>query len=1177
MKFSPAQNNAIYTHGASLLVSAAAGSGKTAVLVERVIQKVLAGGDVSRLWIMTFTDAAASEMRQKIERAIEQQLEADPANEHLQQQMLMISAANISTVHSVCKRIIEQNFHILGLDPGAVIGEESVLEILFERLLEDFVEELYIRAQTDEDVHALIEFFSGGRNDNKLFEVLRRAYELYEDQPFPKTVFEDGADVFSSFAGDLLYQTVLSKITEALEQYAANLDAPELLELAQTKLWQAMAEEREMLHLAYDALLKRDFDKTGEHINAMTFVAWDTRGKAYASYKELLEGAGSRRTYAKELIISLQKNVFHKSAVQHMQEITLTNKMLTVLFSLTAQLDERFTAAKRERSMISFADMERLTVRLLVDRYDETKDLLYPTETALSMREQIDEIIVDEYQDTNRKQDLIFRALSDEGKNVFMVGDVKQSIYRFRAACPELFLEKKRRSVAAEGRLISQPSFLYLNQNFRSHPAVLSFANQIFRAAMSTRLGQIEYDESEQLNTGGLYPSESKGHVELDIITENEHSSREFAELSAIERQADFVAEKIKTLHGTLFYDVKKGENRALEYGDMAILCRVASGVAGHFENALQRRGINCINNNQDQQFLDVWEIKMLRAFLQVISNPYRDIPLVTLLYSDFYGFCAEDLARIRAEDKYVPFYDALRKRAQKDGACAAFLEDVENLRLASVGRRTDEVLQMIFARTHILDKIASYPDGKVRVANMQLMLRYAMDYEQDSYKGLFSFLNYLDKMSALGKILPGARSGEDAAGCVQILSVHKSKGLEYPVCFLVNLEKGFTDRDSGTIIAHNDYGFALKMREDATFTEYTSLPYQILKETNRREALSEEMRILYVALTRPKTHLYLVAATDQKELTKLLTEAANYRGSRPSEYLSAAPSALKWILFALREQKDLQLLYRKAEVSAVPLKENCAFSVDFCSEQGEVERVQHSQKQMRTDFTEAMELAVKKYPYQPHTKLPIKLSVSEVKGMRENDPEAVPLIPEYFGRQTPSFLSGSVSGNAVGNAVHKFMQFADFQALATLGGFASEKQRLLTKEFLTEKELLMVTEEPVANFVAQPLFKDMITADRLEKEKRFFFTLPADAVFENCAQKDPILLQGVLDCCYEKNGQMVIVDYKTDRLSSPAQFAERYALQLQLYRHGLYELTGKKADKLYIYSFHLNEVIEIS
>ena len=1177
MEFSTAQKNAIYTHGDSLLVSAAAGSGKTAVLVERVIQKVLEGGDISKLWIMTFTEAAASEMRQKIEKAVEKQLEADPQNEHLQQQMLLMSAARISTVHSTCKYIIGQHFDRLGLDPATVIGDQAALEILFENLLEDFTEELYNRAGQDADLAQLIAFFSGGRNDEKLLGVLRQAFHMYEEQPFPKTEFSAGDNIFSSFDQDLLYQTINSKIEEAIEQYGPNLDDPQFTPLTKTALWKSMQQEREELMLAKDALLRRDFDMVGEHICSIKFSSWNTSAKAFAEFKEVLGAPASRRAYAKSLIVSLQKNVFFKSSDLHMKDIKTTAKILTRLFSLIKELDILFTSAKRERAIMSFTDLERLSVKLLIKEYNVQTDTIYPSETALAMREEIDEIIVDEYQDTNRKQDLIFRALSKEGKNIFMVGDVKQSIYRFRAACPELFLEKKKNSSPATEQTLHQPSYLYLNQNFRSHPQILAFANQVFKASMSSRLGQIEYDESEQLNTGGLYPQDSGAQVELDFVMEDETSSQEFRELDAIERQADFVAEKIRSLHGTLFYDVKSGQRRPLKYSDMAIMCRIATGVATHFENALLRRGINCINNNQDQQFLDLWEIKMLRAFLQVVSNPYRDIPLVTLMYSDFYCFSAEDLARIRATDKYIPFYDALRKRAETDEACAVFLKDVEELRYQSVGKRTDEILQMIFARTHILERIASYPDGKARVANMQLMLRYAIDYEKDSYKGLFSFLNYLDKMGAINLILPGARSGQAADQCVHILSVHKSKGLEYPVCFVVNLERGYVNKDGTTLVSHRDFGVALQMREDENFKKYESLPYQLIREGNRRDALSEDMRILYVALTRPKTHLYLVSSVKKDEFSKLLTEISGYCGNHPAEFLSDKPTVLKWILFALRQQKSLQPLYDAMNIIACPQKEECEFDVCICSELSKTEEKKRYAQKVSADVTDAIKLAVKQYPFKIHTKLPIKLSVSEVKGMREQDPEAMPLIPEYFGRKKPTFLSGSVDGNVVGNAVHKFMQYADFKTLATKDGFAFEKKRLLQQEFLTERELAMVDERLVQNFVAQPVFKDMITADRLEKEKRFFFTMPAEDIFENCGQREPILLQGVLDCCYEKNGQLIIVDYKTDRLSSHAEFIDRYGLQLQLYRLGLYDLYGKKADKLYIYSFYLNEVIEIS
>ncbi len=1171
MKFSDAQNKAIDTRGDSLLVSAAAGSGKTAVLVERVIRRILSGGDISRMWIMTFTEAAAAEMQQKIEKAVEGRLEENPEDAHLASQLLAVPAANISTVHAACKRIIDQNFHQLGLDPATAIGDDSELAMLRERLLEEYVEQLYERA----DMAEFISFFSGGRSDEKLLGVLEDAYEYFEEQPFVSTEFPVEEDIFECFAEDALFRSIQDKMSEALLQYEANLTEIEMQGLLQTKMWQHLQRERDALRGALQLLSGRDFDAVGTAVRSITFANWVVKGKAYDGFEDQLTIAAVRRSYAKNLIVDLQKQVFHKSAAQHIKEIELTSQMLTTLFSAVRELDERFSALKRERSVMSFADLERFALQLLVSEYDAATDTLVPSETALVMREQIDEIIVDEYQDTNRMQDLIFRALSKEDKNAFMVGDVKQSIYRFRAACPELFLQKKDHSVpAGAGDTIETPSYLYLNQNYRSHPQILDFCNQIFRSSMSSRLGQIEYDESEQLNTGGLYPSDSQGHVELDIIIEEDDAEDE---LKLLEKEAILVAEKIRALHGTPFYDVKKQTHRSLKYGDMAILCRVANHVASYFEIALRRQGIDCINNNQDQQFLDMWEIKMLRSYLQVLSNPYRDIPLVTLMYSDFYCFTAADLASVRAENKYIPFYDALRLYAEKDKRCKQFLEEIEQLRRMSVGKRTDEVLQMIFTRTHILDKIAAYKDGGVRVANMQLMLRYAAEYEKDGYKGIFAFLNYLDKMAELKKILPGARGGSDPEDCVQILSVHKSKGLEYPVCFLVNLEKEFTNRESATMIHHNHLGCALKMREDHTFTEYTSLRFDFIKEANRRESLSEEMRILYVALTRPKTHLYLVCAEVHSDLEQLVTETAGYCGNHPAEFLSESPTALKWILYALRDQEDLLPLYQHFELPHVAIKRDCAFAVELYDtvESGKqsISIAQHKS----VELEQAMQLALKKYSFAAQTKLPVKLSVSEVKGLRESDPEAMPLIPEHFGRRSPSFLSGKVSGNVVGNAVHKFMQFADFHALAAADGFAKEKERLLAGEYLTQQELSLVKEELIAAFVAQPIFKDMITADVLEKEKRFFFTMPAQHLFPDSKEQAPILLQGVLDCCYEKNGEFVIVDYKTDRLASPQQFAERYALQLKLYRHGIYKLTGKRADKLYLYSFHLNQVIEIS
>ena len=366
-------------------------------------------------------------------------------------------------------------------------------------------------------------------------------------------------------------------------------------------------------------------------------------------------------------------------------------------------------------------------------------------------------------------------------------------------------------------------------------------------------------------------------------------------------------------------------------------------------------------------------------------------------------------------------------------------------------------------------------------------------------------------------------------------------------------------------------------MREDEAFREYTSLPYELVKETNRRESLSEEMRILYVALTRPKTHLYLVAAQKKAELARLLEEVDTYSGSSHAEFLSQRPSALKWILYALRGQAGLKSLYEVLQVPFTPRRDSCDFETVVYERVTKNEAVQPTSYELSDDVLPAFELIRAQYPFQAQTNIPIKLSVSEVKGMRDKDPEALPLIPEYFGRKRPAFLRERIDGNVVGNAVHKFMQFADFADLNKPDGFASESKRLVENEFLTAREIELVDEAEVNRFMAQPLFRDMLSADHLEKEKRFFFSLPARHLYPESRVDAPVLLQGVLDCYYEKNGWLCIVDYKTDRLKNADAFVERYGVQLRLYRYALAQLIGKKADKLYVYSFYLNEVIEIS
>lgn len=1171
MQFSRDQLSAIETKGNSLIVSAAAGSGKTAVLVERVIRIIMRGeSSIDRMWIMTFTKAAASEMRQKIEKAILDELEKNPDNEILQRQYALLPRANISTIHSACKRIIENNFHVLGIDPAVKIGDERELSVIFERILEDYVEEWYADAEQDEAGRELIDFLSSGRNDKRLFEVLHTAYDFCVEQIGQRVVLPDVQSVFDILPDDMLHQTARRKLEEAISQYERLLTSPDYFEAQGSNLWQKLSAENEQFKRALTAWNNRDFDLTARYINEIKFAAY----RPSKDIKAVAEIAKPLREYAKELITDLRDEVFAKSAAEHTADAVYMYRMLDKLFEVVRQIDQRFMKEKRHKNMVSFSDLERFAVELLVERYDAQNDRIVPSKAALALQDEIDQIIVDEYQDTNPMQDLIFRALSKNETNIFMVGDVKQSIYKFRSACPELFMKKKNAAApVGEGYQITEPSYLYLSQNFRSHSDILEFGNQVFVSCMTDSLGQVDYDENEQLHPGGLYPADAVGHIELDVIATDD-GEEDDSFYNDIEREAYFTAQKIKQIVGTPFYDVKRGQNRPIEYGDIAILSRNAIGVLSVFETALRRNGIFTVNHNTGKNLLSVWEVQMLRAYLQVISNPYRDIPLITLLYSDFYRYSAEELAAVRAR-KAGSFYDALL--LDESPKSRAVLQEINELRAAAVGLRSDEVLQMIMARTHILEKILSYPDGAARAANMRTFVRLAEGYEQHLFKGIFAFLNHLERLEQGGKIIDCAQNEGGTEQYVTLMSVHKSKGLEFPVCFVVNTETTVGKAPTEYLLTHRTLGPAIKLHYEGQFAEYAPLSYRLLQEQNYREQLSEQMRTFYVTLTRPKTHLYIVASERRDKLTDMLQSMYDYDGSHPSEFLSAKASYLKWILFALRGQQNSAPLYQALEVPFAGTEQNCNFTAVLIESVQKEQTGTAQQSKQQIDYTLAARLATARYSFDEQSRLPIKLSVSEIKGMREKDKEAAVLLPPHFGERAPSFLTGALPPNAIGNAVHKFMQFADFAALAEPNGIAAQREFLAAKQFLSAAELALVDDKPIAAFVAQPLFAEMVASDKLEKEKRFFFELPANEIYPETDERAPILLQGILDCLYEKDGKLCIVDYKTDRLSAPDDFVRRYAMQLRLYRTAVERIKGQKVDKLYLYSFNLDQVIEIS
>ncbi len=1209
MEYTVAQKAAIETKGNSLLVSAAAGAGKTAVLVERVIQKICDlkdPVDIDKMLIVTFTNAAAAELRQRLTTALRKKVRENPDEPLYQRQLKLIGRAQISTVHAACKTLIDRFFTHLEIEPSVSIGEESEMELLFQSTLDEFVDELYEKRARDADTEALLQFFSAGRNDDSLRSVLRAAHDFLTAQPFPTQATEEMLPKVKDtlrecFEGDALFRLVEQTLRHAAEKARESAKQCNAGHMRGTPLHRYFNE----ISFYFETILQR-FDQQGYEAANVYVQGEKTPKMPYFTqkmYREYCDGAQSdgcepisagsfeeemneKREEWKPYLAqfkSLVEKIFTQSEEAHLQDMKLLRKMVSLLFDGAFALDRRFSERKKEKNVVSFADLERYALRLLVTR-DAQGDPV-SSDLAKEIGGQYAEIIIDEYQDTNLLQDMIFAALSKDGSNLFMVGDIKQSIYRFRGACPHLFLEKMKECPEIfESATLDSPSKLFLNQNFRSHPAVLSAINDLFEEIMTESVGQVTYDEQQKLNPSDLYEASDASHCEMHLLLRPSlleiEDNKEIALLKALEQEAMFVAEEIQNIVGKEdFYDVKKGCYRKVEYGDIAILSRSVQHVTSYFEGELAKLGIPCTNQNKDDNFLESWEIQMVLSYLKVLNNPYQDLPLVTLMYSDFFSFSANELAEIRALKKHVPFYEAVLLAAANDIKVQNFVSTLDTLREASIGMHAYELVARIYSESGILYKIAAYPDGRVRVSNMELLLQYARDFEKNTYKGLFAFLGYIDRLLAEEFRLNGA-AGENEASSVQIMSIHKSKGLEFPVCFLVNTERDILGRGMREDILFTDIGAACKIRDSKHFAEYEPLLLTVAKQRELQQDLSEAMRLLYVALTRAKVKLYIVAALSTEQAEKMMRAAAAQGENSPLSplVLQQDPSFLQWMVYGWRKGEGLQELYREFGVTPPTPK------------RGFVSAKLHKPKQK--DYTKAaqntidadgaviervMQLIKQRYAFEIETNIPAKMSVSEVKGMREKDPEALPLLEQKYYARVPRFISATKEdGRESGNAVHKFMQFADFFALAEPNGIVKESDRLLRQDFFLASEMEKVNRQMIADFVAHPIFAELLSAQHLVKEQRFMFALPADKLLQGVDSGKEILLQGVLDCMYCKDGKWTILDYKTDRMKNEEDFAERYGIQLALYAEAAKQQWGIKIDRLLIYSFTLNKIIEI-
>lgn len=1208
-KWTEEQKRAIDERDKPLIVSAAAGSGKTAVLVERVIERILSGGSIDRLLIVTFTVAAAGEMRERISAAINEKLAEQPANRHLRRQSVLIHSARICTIDSFCLDIVRSNFQLLGLSPELRIADNSEFELLKAEICEEVLEDFYNDSENN-NFALVAESFSSGRDDTKLYDVILSLYDSLATLPYPdrwldKVLKMYDPDIKDKLSDSIWYKEISSFAVSAFESISASyntiireLDCDEKLKAAFTDL---LYNELSQLQNIMELLKTDDFDGAAKLVSEFSFGKMNTpKGYGEHPVKCMLSASRDR---AKKLIASLREGVFALREEDYIEDKMKLYPVVNGLFKAVRELDSRLNKKKNEKNMYTFNDIERFAFNLLIADYNDETDSITKTETAVNMSEEFDEIMVDEYQDTNNLQDKIFLSVSKNGENLFTVGDVKQSIYRFRKAAPEIFLSRKNKAKTGSGDKLS---LVNLSKNFRSRADILSFVNFIFSQIMSPQLGEMEYNNAEMLYPGAEYPEVQHPCVEADIISvgvdaDDEEETQdgeesEAEELALVEKEAFYTAKKIKSMisSGFMVYDKKTKELRRSVLSDYCILLRSLAKRGDIYLKALNEQGLNGFCEVGSNYF-EEYEVSLMISLLTIIDNPYRDIPLAAVMRSPLFGFTSDELSEIRLTDRKAKYYNCVLRCAENGNRkCSDFIAKIDSYRLLSRNMPVHRLLWHIYTDTSFFGVVGGLERGSQRQENLRQLYRHAKNYEKNGIKGLYGFISFINRVIEQEGGLSGVKAlpSRDA---VRIMSIHKSKGLEFPVCILASCDVKFNMQDlNAPLLIHSRLGVGPKLRDINIKAEYTTFAREALKLAMKREDLSEEMRVLYVAMTRAKEKLIIISAEKNLEnrLSRLSQCIDGEGGVNPFVLLTSQRFS-DWLLLCLLKHPSCNELRSLINSDIAPALSDNIIKLNIVSESEAVSaEINYEAEPCETEKEQDCDINVYEeiikerleyvYPHVALSRIPAKLSVSELKSRRsyDADEDTEYLIKPSEKYMRPKFMEDDgLSAAQKGTALHKFMQFADFEKCAS-GGINDELSRLCGQGYISKAEGEAIDLGKAAAFFASSFYKRIAKAENVVRECRFNIDMEAweyDEALNNTDDgAEQIIVQGVIDCFFEEPDGIVLLDYKTDRTDKDGQtLIDRYALQLRLYARAIERLTGKIVKAKYIYSFMLNREIE--
>jgi len=1298
VKWTEDQQKAIDIRYRNTLVSAAAGSGKTAVLVERIIKIITDRDnpvDIDKLLIVTFTNAAAAEMRERIGEAINKRIKEEPNNRNLQTQLILLNKASISTLHSFCLNLIKNNFHQLDIEPNFRVGDTTEINLLKVEALEELMEGKYIEGK--EEFIELVESYCDNKSDRALAEMVLRLYNFSMSMGAPVAWLKSKSEIFNvgedfSFEKlpfkDALLKELREDIINALEINNEGLDFV-LNNPIIDKYKAAFENDGEILERTL-TIIEGELKEDRQYIEETGFGRIPTLTKLTEEEKVIQKKAKNLRDAAKEIYVEVKSKILNATSEENIKITKKLYPLMKELTNLVIEFKDIFDKKKRERGIIDFNDQEHFALEIL--RYKEDKNKL--SSIALELKDKFEEILVDEYQDSNSVQEEIINLIcrtEKDTRNVFMVGDLKQSIYRFRMAKPELFKNKKE-TYTKNGD--DYNALITLHKNFRSRREVIDGINYIFNAVMSEDVGELAYDESEELKVGTSYKEflgegNIGGEVEFNLINldyedveanENNEIEEELQEqsditsseeeldkeeLDSMQLEARFVAKRIRELmehHGEnslKVYDKNLDDYRRATYKDMVILLRSSNKLSPIFIEEFKRVGIPLFSEGGGGYF-DTLEVKTVISALEIIDNPIQDIPLIAVLRSPIGGFTTEELADIRISNKNVSFYHAMvglldyEKKDYEDENLSdtweeiynntglkikikTFLDKINNWRLESKYTPINQLIWEIITDTGYYGYVGALPGGEQRQANLKILFKRAKDFERTSYRGLYNFINFINNIKTSSEDMGSAKIIGENEDVVRIMSIHKSKGLEFPIVFLCGLGKRFNEGDlKGKILFHHELGFGPTYIDLDNRVSYNTSQREFISKKIQGENKSEEMRLLYVALTRAKEKLILVGSCKalDKKIEKWSGAGIDENGSIKSTYVKNQKNYMDWIGASLINHKAGEPLrhynenilkedfkedhsrfkvgiysreifeeIEDAALEEVPVKEKINKLLDNADEN--ISKDYYKVIKKRLEFT---------YKYEEATKLPTVITVTELKelhnnlqetnrennlyiegdGLDEDNYKTITYGDEVEGprkfrplMQTPLFLQEKkgLTPSEVGTAYHNIMQRLDLSGDLSKDDLTRQINTMVEKELITFEAAKSVKVDKILKFLQSNIGKKVIEAfkeNSLKRELPFRVEISASTIYPNVSKEtyleEKMLLRGVIDCYFEEGEEGIILDYKTDYVKADniEEIKERYKVQLDYYSKAIKDAFKKEKVRKYLYLFSLDKEVEV-